>query len=363
MSAMNVSTAISLSTSLAAARRTRSTPQGEHIQPHVTQRPQAARSDAMPVHAAQAAAPNVITQGPALTTDAASLAVKVVPAQRPPDADTLETISAYLENNPAVLEELHAEHAQQPEGAMPMLTLKGLLGAWGQTNSPYDLNGDGTVGMSDLLIMIQNGGSMPMPEGAQPEPLTLEGLLAAWGTDNPTFDLNGDGTVDTSDLLLMMAKLGENVPPTEPETPADQLTLKGLMAAWGQSNSPYDLNGDGTVDTSDLLLLMQNGGSMPMPEGAEPEPLTLTGLLGAWGTDNSTFDLNGDGVVDVSDLLMLLSQTGDQSAVDNPPTLMTENKPAEGLTIDSLLATVRSDPAASDATIDRLMAMLSEDEV
>lgn len=49
-------------------------------------------------------------------------------------------------------------------------------------------------------------------------------------------DLNCDGVVDVSDLLI-------------------------LLAAWGNcENCPADLNGDGTVDVSDLLVLLANWG-------------------------------------------------------------------------------------------------------
>jgi hypothetical protein len=52
-------------------------------------------------------------------------------------------------------------------------------------------------------------------------------------------DLNGDGVVDVSDLLI-------------------------LLAAWGpcprSGNCPADLNGDGAVDVSDLLILLANWG-------------------------------------------------------------------------------------------------------
>lgn len=64
--------------------------------------------------------------------------------------------------------------------------------------------------------------------------------------------------------------------------------------AWVEDNlvstsCPADLNGDGVIDVSDLLL-----------------------LLAAWGDDpGQGADLNGDCVVDVSDLLMLLSAWGD----------------------------------------------------
>ncbi len=53
-----------------------------------------------------------------------------------------------------------------------------------------------------------------------------------------TGDLNGDGVVDVSDLLI-------------------------LLAAWGGcplNTCPADLNGDGIVDVSDLLILLANWG-------------------------------------------------------------------------------------------------------
>jgi len=51
-------------------------------------------------------------------------------------------------------------------------------------------------------------------------------------------DINGDGTVDTADLLA-------------------------LLAAWGDAGGPADLNDDGLVDTADLLLLLAAWGECP----------------------------------------------------------------------------------------------------
>jgi hypothetical protein len=200
-----------------------------------------------------------------------------------------------------------------PSAEPPMLTVQGLMAAWGQSESPYDLNGDGVVDLSDLLALLEAGGTMPMPDhgDTQTPALTVEGLMAAWGTSDPTFDLNGDGVVDTSDLMALLAQLGQGDGTTTNE-PA-MLTVGGLMEAWGQANSAYDLNGDGVVDTSDLLALLAAGGSMPAPE---PDPeLTIDGLLAAWGTNNPMYDLTGTGVVDVGDLLALLGMLngGDQA--------------------------------------------------
>ena len=60
------------------------------------------------------------------------------------------------------------------------------LAACGQKACPADLNGDGTVGMADLLL-----------------------LLGAWGP-NPGHDadLDGDGIVGVPDLLALLAVWG-----------------------------------------------------------------------------------------------------------------------------------------------------------
>jgi len=56
-----------------------------------------------------------------------------------------------------------------------------------------------------------------------------------------TADLNKDGKVDVSDLLI-------------------------LLAAWGKTNHEADLNGDGTVDEDDLLILLGAWGPCPVYE-------------------------------------------------------------------------------------------------
>lgn len=139
----------------------------------------------------------------------------------------------------------------------------------------------------------------------------------------------------------------------DPPASGDMLTLKGLIAAWGQTDSPYDLTGDGTVDMSDLLTLLQNGGTMPMPEGAQ-EPLTLKGLLAAWGSGNSTFDLNADGIVDVTDLLAFLAKSD--------PDAGSKMKNARDVSTEQLVSMVQANPAATDQNVADLMSLLGEDE-
>ncbi len=69
----------------------------------------------------------------------------------------------------------------------------------------------------------------------------------------------------------------------------DNFEVEALLCSDPAPACPADLNGDGVVDVSDLLMLLSDWGSCP---------------------GDCPADLNGDGVVDVSDLLMLLSDWG-----------------------------------------------------
>ena len=55
---------------------------------------------------------------------------------------------------------------------------------------PGDLDGDGSVGIRDLLILFANWGPCPVP----PDPCPA--------------DLNGDGSVGVGDLLILFANWG-----------------------------------------------------------------------------------------------------------------------------------------------------------
>lgn len=73
------------------------------------------------------------------------------------------------------------------------------------------------------------------PMGQALDPLILDSLPA----EPPTPDLNGDGVVDVSDLLILLGQWGACTP--------------GELCG-------ADLNCDGAVDVSDLLLLLENWG-------------------------------------------------------------------------------------------------------
>ncbi|MCH7547601.1 MAG: hypothetical protein IID30_14465, partial [Planctomycetes bacterium] len=113
---------------------------------------------------------------------------------------------------------------------------------------PADLNDDGIVNVTDLLV-----------------------LLASWGVCPATgcrADLNGDGFVNVTDLLELLASRG----------------------ACAGSECRADLNGDGFVNAMDLVELLASRG--PCPDGECPA------------------DLNDDGFVNALDALDLLMSWG-----------------------------------------------------
>lgn len=232
-------------------------------------------------------------------------------------ASALRTLAAQQAQTPLIqadprLEHSGAQEIQAPaEGAMHTITVQGLNAAWGTDDPRYDLTGDGTVGVDDLLILLNNGGTMqvPVPPDYQPEQ-TVDGLLAAWGTSDPVYDLNGDGKVDVDDLLMLLNGNGQPEPAeaSAEQTAPPMLTLEGLRGAWGSDDARYDFNQDGVVNERDLETLIQNGGAMPNPESG----LSLDDLLAAWGTNNAKYDFNGNGQVDIQDLIALLSNSEEE---------------------------------------------------
>jgi hypothetical protein len=103
-----------------------------------------------------------------------------------------------------------------------------------------DLDGDGSVGASDLAILLGDWGPCP--------------------TLPP--DLSGDGFVDSTDLAI-------------------------FLGAWGSSGGPADFNGDGVVGPQDLGNLLGEWGSQSPPCGDLDEDGVVTAadlaiLLGAW---------------------------------------------------------------------------------
>ena len=206
--------------------------------------------------------------------------------------------------------------------------LQALFADWGKTDSPYDLDGDGIVGVKDMLELLKQMAEAPIHHK---DP--LQALFDDWGKTDSPYDLNGDGTVGVQDMLLLLANMAKDPiadpdtlhdpRPRDPDTsaggiPSQADRLQALLDDWGKSGSKFDLDGDGTVGVSDMLALLK----LMAEEGAQPSagdpgiqtPGTpgnqtrLQQLFADWGKADSQFDLDGDGTVGVRDMLILLAR-------------------------------------------------------
>lgn len=131
----------------------------------------------------------------------------------------------------------------------------------------YDLDGNGSINLQDLNAMLAN---IAAAEQAVRDPQMafsqqdLDLLLQAFGAQpgdelyDLALDLDGDGIIGLQDLNLMLANM------VQPETPGGftQNHIDQLMGAFGATSgsenfiAELDLNGDGTLDLSDLNLLL-----------------------------------------------------------------------------------------------------------
>lgn len=152
---------------------------------------------------------------------------------------------------------------------------------------------DKDVIASTLATLNEKGEVTPQDLRAALEGLGVKPVL----NDGTTLD---DATID--EIVNNRATTNNNQGGTY------ELHVAGLQAAWGETDSPYDLDGNGSVGTGDLLILLANGGTMM---GEAPKNLTMKGMLAEFGKSNTPYDLNGDGTVDVSDLMQFLSEMGD----------------------------------------------------
>jgi Ca2+-binding EF-hand superfamily protein len=158
-------------------------------------------------------------------------------------------------------------------------------------------------------------------EQAQPEAVTfrstslpsIDTIMEYWGTANAIADLNTDGIVDSADLGIVLSSM----PPAEDGGTggeggtASDPTVDTITSNWGTSNPDADLNGDGTVDSADLGIVLSgmppaDDGGTGGDGGTASDP-TVDTILSSWGTSNVEADLNGDGTVDSADLGIVLS--------------------------------------------------------
>jgi Ca2+-binding EF-hand superfamily protein len=268
--------------------------------------------------------------------------------------------TATAPNGPALSEPTASQPAGDPH-------LKGLLNDWGAEGSRYDLDRSGRVGMADLLLLLRRMG----PPGAPPVPSPtsdgtgpqtkdqgtspIQQLLADWGRSDSPWDLDHNGTVGMSDLVMLLAQMGQGHGQDAPGAPQAQVEdgidpghVEKLLADWGKEGSVYDLDHDGRVGMRDLLLLLGRLGSpgapqVPPPQGApgpadvaSEAPSLLEQLLAAWGSGDRRFDLDADGTVGIRDLLRLLQsmrekrEQGSTPAAWQPDRLAAPGHPGAG---------------------------------
>ena len=112
-------------------------------------------------------------------------------------------------------------------------------------------------------------------EQAQPEAVTfrstslpsIDTIMEYWGTANAIADLNTDGIVDSADLGIVLSSM----PPADDGGTggdggtASDPTVDTILSSWGTSNVEADLNGDGTVESADLGIVLS--GMPPADEG------------------------------------------------------------------------------------------------
>ena len=59
--------------------------------------------------------------------------------------------------------------------------------------------------------------------------LSMAGLEAAWGSNDPDYDLNGDGTVDGTDLGLFLAMMGESTETVSENAAMDPMQMMQML--------------------------------------------------------------------------------------------------------------------------------------
>jgi len=275
-----------------------------------------------------------------------------------------------------------------PFESEPGNPINSLFADWGKSDSNYDLNSDGTVNTQDLLLLLEklatpeNHGDRSIdPETPNITPVNsdisdsqtdkpnnrIDALLADWGKADSNYDFNADGTVNTKDLLMLLEKLSakENAADptviTNPDTSVSQSDkpdnrIDALLADWGKADSKYDFNADGTVNTQDLLMLLEKLSANEGP--VDPTVVTNPGtsdsqtdkpdnridaLLADWGKADSNYDFNADGTVNTKDLLMLLEKlaakenAADPTVITNPDTTVSQTDKPDNR-IDALMA-------------------------
>ena len=172
-------------------------------------------------------------------------------------------------------------------------------------------------------VEIHSAQNSPGCEGVA-NVIDMDAFFAAWGSTDSEYDMDANGIVDGADLTILLAGQSDQPMPG---------SVDDVLQQWGvQGESTADLNADGIVDGADLMLALAGtpsdepaqGGSESQQEDIESDlPTRLVDLLADWGTDAARSDYTGDGIVDGLDLSFLLGgnvsdNNGQQGAMEHP---------------------------------------------
>lgn len=170
-----------------------------------------------------------------------------------------------------------------------------------------------------------SSGPAPSPSGT---PAPASGIKDITGPDGVRKGVGDDKLViDTTDELTGFSGGADRTAPFGDADVKAVQSLYGSTAGERRFNPAYDLDGDGAINTGDLLgvlALAQNGGTPPTPAPAggdtgsfDDQPFTardveaVKGSFGAQAGDrnfNAAYDFDGDGVINTSDLLEVLAR-------------------------------------------------------
>ncbi len=176
-------------------------------------------------------------------------------------------------------------------------------GGAGQTAAATSGGGSGAPGGSNPhQLNLPNGESV---FGAAPPDVVAE-MTAAWGASDSIWDLTNDQMVDVQDLLVLVS--------------SD--VIQQLLADWGQTDSPWDLNGDGIVNIQDLILLITNldaFGDEASEAGLSPADCNGNGVADSVEiAAGDVTDCNDNGVPDECENLPDTNGNGIPDACDTP---------------------------------------------
>jgi hypothetical protein len=225
--------------------------------------------------------------------------------------------------------------AAQAAGSSPIAT-KGPSSADWSATGPSPMTECGPYTPTDPSAPSKPGDAQTM------QSLTLEGLLAAWGQRDSTYDLSGNGVVDTDDLLAFI----NNIPAPAPPAPAAGPTVAMEPEIASAAQVSFEPENQLTIESEAKPVVL------PTVSFEQEEPLTLKGLLNDWGQPGSQYDLNSDGTVDVDDLLSYINNLNGQSTPQQA--VAGNDHQTKNDFIDSMNVRSSSGRQVADALIDRL---------